>query len=189
MASTRTSIINKALAHLGERPITSLTEGTAASDIADAVFDELAREAMYEHPWTFIRRRAVLAPTGTTPPFEWSHEFELPERFLRFIKTYPEFPNTYPYAVEGGYMYTNTDAPQMEYIVEETDISKYPPGFVACLALLIAVHIAPRVKDSERSTNELYAMYKDRLVTMRSLDSQQGTPDPVQQDEWLDERY
>ena len=188
MAVSKVSIINKALAHLGERPITSLSEGTVASTIADAIFENSVREVLFEHPWRFAHKRAVLAATGTTPAFEWTHEFELPNDFIRMVKTYPEYPDTFPHAIEGDKMYTNTSAPQVEYIAYIEEAGLYTPGFVTVLALHLAYHMAPRVKDSARDTQALFELYENRLNRMRSLDSQQGTPDEPKQDEWLGAR-
>ena len=185
---SKVDIINKALAHLGERPITSLSEGTTASDTADAIFDLLVRECLAEYPWKFARTRATLAPTGVTPPFEWDHEFLLPTDFIQIVKTYPEFPQTFAHHIEDGKLYTNLSNPQIKYVRYIAEPARYSSGFIAALALLIAFHIAPRVADNERKTQQLYELYLARLQTMRSLDGQQGTPDAVQHDEWLEAR-
>jgi len=66
MAANKLVIANMALQKMGARPITSFTqEGSQEAVAINAVYDEILKEVLSEHPWTFAQKR--LALTAVVP--------------------------------------------------------------------------------------------------------------------------
>lgn len=64
MASTKLAIANLALAKIGSSAITSLTQtGSNEATAINAVYDDILRELLSEHPWTFAQKRIALSYT------------------------------------------------------------------------------------------------------------------------------
>jgi len=66
VASTSVEIANLALAKIGSRAITSLTQsGSNEATAINTVYDDILDEVLAEHPWTFAQKRIAL--TNTCP--------------------------------------------------------------------------------------------------------------------------
>lgn len=61
MARSKLDIANKALAMLGARKITSfLEEDSVEADAINDVYDDILKEVLSEHPWSFAQKRIAL---------------------------------------------------------------------------------------------------------------------------------
>lgn len=66
MATSKLTVANIALSKIGERAITSfLQSDSATAEAINAVYDDILREVLSEHPWSFAKKRVAL--TATVP--------------------------------------------------------------------------------------------------------------------------
>ncbi len=93
MASSKLSLINNALILIGDRPLTSLTDGTRAQIVATNLYDNVVENELSKHRWGFARKKAeiskdVAAPVGN----EWQTTYTLPADMITLIKLEPNIP-------------------------------------------------------------------------------------------------
>ncbi len=73
MATDSIAISNIALKKVGDRAITALSDSTEQARAVNAVYDEILKEVLSEHPWSFAQKRAELvditdpATSGDSP--------------------------------------------------------------------------------------------------------------------------
>ena len=196
-AISETSICNLALTRLGHMQITSLTEGTKASDLCTLHYD-LSRDALLRaHPWNFAISRVTLAQDATTPNHEFDYRHTLPVDCLKVIRTDWEadgftstavygFPglNGYagavvPYRIEGRYLLTNEDTVKIEYIASITDPTQFDVLFVDLLAQRLAAEICIALTDNQSAAKTMWEIYDRKIVEARLMDATEGTPREV----------
>lgn len=74
------------------------------------------------------------------------------------------------------------------YIKQVTDISKWSPLLRQAIVLNLAIKLAIPLTESEKKSNELYAMLRDVLRRGKGIDAQEGTPASLQTIGWWGSR-
>ena len=178
MLSSETEICNQALAHLGERPIASLEDGSVASRACRLAYDRVRNELLRQHRWNFAVTRAVLSRLATAPLFGWNYQYALPADCLRALEVNDsEFGDmvTDPWTIEGRVMLTNAETVNLIYVREVTDVSEFDDLFAEALSLKIAIRLSEIIRGSTGKTNELGALYERSIAPMaRGVDSNEG---------------
>jgi hypothetical protein len=204
--ASENDICNLALSRIGHLTITSLTEGTPTSDLCNLHY-AISRDAVLRaHPWNFAIRRAILAQDVTTPEFEFTYRFALPEspRCLRVIRTNWEaegisgsavygFPGimgyadaSVPYRIEGRYLYCNETDVKIEYIAQITDTAQFDSVFVDLLAQRLSAEMAPRLTDTQAMAQAMWNIYNAKLQDARLNDAMEGSArEVVDLGQWL----
>lgn len=75
---TKLTICNDAILMLGGRPISSFSEGTDNSQIADRLYNDIKVMCLTMYPWSFSFKKVQLARTLNTPVTEWKYEYQIP---------------------------------------------------------------------------------------------------------------
>ncbi len=101
---------------------------------------------------------------GMTPDFEWTHQYHLPNDFLRLRDIYEddgidEVDNRW--VREGKRILTNYDTCNVRYIKEVTDPDDFDPLFTEVLILRTALKLCPPLAGTK--TNPLKADIKEDL--------------------------
>lgn len=148
---TETDICNLALARIGAARIAgeytvspgdqTYASARACQDCYAVTRDRLLRS----HPWNFAITRVVLATPDTTPPaFGWTNRFPLPSGCLRALKVNDsgEDAARKDWTVEGGFVLTDDDSVDLEYVARVTSVSLFDPLFIQALVVLLAVELA-----------------------------------------------
>lgn len=80
-------VIQAALHRVGEASISSLTDGSAASQIANANYEGIVGDLLERHAWSWATRTADLTLIGESDNAAWGYEYALPDDYinLRFI--------------------------------------------------------------------------------------------------------
>ena len=75
---------------------------------------------------------------------------------------------------------------KIQYTFLNTNVSQYFPQFVNALATRLAAEIAYEVTGSVKKASDMLELYHGKVLgSALSVDSSQGTPDEISQDEWL----
>lgn len=186
-APTETSICNSALIKLGVDRINSLTENKKSAILCNEQYPKLRDEVLVSHPWNFSIRRITLAKLSSTPLFGFVNEFQLPTDCLRVLST--EDDKSVPYKVEGRKLLTDNSDVKILYISQVTDTSQYSPRFVEALALRIAVELSYSLISNTNITSLLIRQLELHMSRSRSVDAQEGTPDDLVQDTFIEARF
>lgn len=185
MAVTDTTICNNALMKIGAQRILSLDDTSERAKILKEQYPLLRDELLYSHPWNFATARVELAALVTTPIYEWSNQFQLPEDCLR---VYGTDPINLDFHVEGRLLLANTDSIKIKYIRKITDTAKFSPGFVESLSWKIAASVCYLITQNATLTETTEAKYDKYLKTARSFNGQESQGDRVYADSWLNSR-
>lgn len=213
MATSDTEIANFALGRLGDKQITSITDGTTLANICNLYYTNSRDALLRSHLWNFAIRRAALSQDTATPNHEYDYQYLLPTDCLRIIRTGWEtedhavgtaiygFPGlmgtsstTIPYRVEsadGGkrLLLCNEASVNIEYVAKITDVALFDPLFVEALALRLAMAMCMRITENATLYRGLQDEYRVLLTEARMTDATEGTPrDIVDTSGWLGAR-
>lgn len=187
MAVTETSICNSALIKIGVERITALSEDSKAGRACNEQYEKLRDEVLASHPWNFAIARAEIAEVDADLAFGYDYIYQLPSDCLRVLEMDPD----YEYKIEENrYLVTDTSGDvHIRYIKKITDTSKFSPVFCEALALRIASELAYYMTNSATLAESMMKAFEKKIAEARSFDAQEGTPDRIIADEWLNSRY
>lgn len=182
-------IVNAALRKLGHSPITSFTENSKAGRIANARFAESRDALLHEHPWNFATRRTNLAADATSPDWGFANAFTPPVDFIRMYEVNEEDEDSGKWKMEDGKIVTDLSAPlEIRYVYQVTDANRMDPGFREALATRLAADWAEDITGSDEKVVSLERKARVAVAQARSNDGQEGIPDRLEADDWLNAR-
>ena len=184
--TSEVQIVNSALAKLGVERISNMNDTTTRARIMNEQYGKIRNELLYSHPWSFAIKRAELASTVNTPEFGFEYEFTLPTDCLRVLETDLYAPAEWK--VEGRFIYSHYDTLKIKYIREETDVTKFTPGFVELLALKLAVDTCYSLVQNASLKATLLDEYKMKVREVRAFNAQEGEGTRFYADSWLNSR-
>jgi len=186
MAISDVGICNSALYKLGADRITALTDDTKEGRLCNEQYSKLRDEVLRAHPWNFAIKRVELAQISETPVFEWAYVYQLPNDCLRVLQAETK---DVIYAVEGRKVYSDESTMYIKYIGQITDTATFDPQFAEALACRLAADIAYAITQSATVAQTMWEAYNSALRVARSCDAQEGTPEELQNTDWLVARY
>lgn len=150
------AICNMALSHLGiGKEIANLeTENSQEAAACRRFFAEARDNTLRDYPWPFARKLSTLALVEEDPNDEWGYSYRAPSDFVRLVRILSGIRNDtaqsrVPYKVgrdaSGLLIFTDKEEAEVEYIMRETDPTRYPSDFIMALSLRLASYIAPRL--------------------------------------------
>ena len=87
MFTSETDIANSALAEIGARRITSLSDDSDSVRVCKEQFNNIRDSLLESHPWNFAIKRLQLGKLATSPEFGFDNQFQLPSDCLRVLGT------------------------------------------------------------------------------------------------------
>ena len=80
--ASRIDLYNMTLDLLEEVPVTSLSDGTPATNWLNRNYETARDGELRKHTWNFALARASLAADSAPPPFGWLRQYTLPSDCL-----------------------------------------------------------------------------------------------------------
>lgn len=156
--SSQVEICNLALGKIGSDSfITDIDDGTKSARYLKLFYIPTRDALLRSHLWRFARKRAVLAPLATEPPFDGGSYFQLPTDCLRVVGTDLDYASAYGrWHVEGDKIIADTEVLNIVYISRVEDEALYDPLFVQALSIYLAHEISMSIVQSA-STKEMLA--------------------------------
>lgn len=187
MANSKVQIANLTLTYLSANRITDFTDSSESARTVNAIYAPSLEGLLEEHPWNFATSRKTLGLLDDTPAHTYSYFFQLPSDFIRVVRINE---NDDPdYRVEGDRIATNESSIDLEYIKNETDVSKFSRTFVEALAARMARDMTYSVTETASLVERMEGLYKTKLRTAKMVDAQQGKPKPITKNKWINARY
>lgn len=149
------TIVNMALAMLGDSPITSLTDATDRAALANTLYDPIRRAVLRAFPWHFAKKRVELSKETATPAFGWTNQFVMPADCLRILE--PSDTNL-KYAVEGRKILANESSFKIVYIKDEQDPVQFDSLFIDAFATRLASALATSIPKDRALAAQLYQL-------------------------------
>lgn len=179
-------ICNRALVELHANPITSLADESEEGVACNATYDQLRDEVLRAHPWNFAIEQKKLQQNADAPLFDFNAAYNLPEDCLRVLRIDTRY---YRFKIKGRELHTDAPGVNIEYIKKETDTTKFDPMFVTALVIRLKASLANPLTGSVQAASNYFVEYEQFLKDAKRRDGQEGTPDDVTADLWVDSRY
>lgn len=144
-------ICSDALLMLGEKPISSFSEGTDAANICDRLYPNIRDALIQQYPWAFSFKKVSLAQTISTPINEWKYEYQLPADRIGppravFTSTQVGARPFQDWEIYEDKLLTNSTTIVVDYQFSVPE-NKMPVYFVQLLKYMMAWHLAEPLTD------------------------------------------
>ena len=144
-----------ALLKIGEQPIQSLIDDTAAAKLARTLFDTVIDALLAIHPWCFATQEITLTKNK-------DGDFLIPSNVLRVIKSNGR--------IVGDKIVSDTDSVSVTVIVRISP-EKFPSYFISLAATRLAMEFCIPLLGDQTVFRMLVAMYETELQTAKFIDS------------------
>jgi hypothetical protein len=192
-------ICNEAMDLLGAATITSLSENTKEARLCNRRFETVRDAVLRGHPWNIAITRRALAKDTDTPAFGFEAQYTLPtDPFcLRVLSLHTSnvdddtaaYDSQAMFKVEGRKVLTNEDSCRIVYIGRITDTEQYDSLLSSTVATKLAAETAYAITGSTSVSQQMFALYDDRLREARSMDAVEGVPDKIISDDFINIRF
>lgn len=169
---TDVSIVNGALALVGEAFLTSLDDNTSVAKKVKVIYDQKRDKLLREHPWGFSKARVLLALSSEKPPWGYHNKYIIPDDCLRVL----EINCSGDHVVEGKYILTNSKQVGLLYVKRVEDANIFDSSFVNLLILDLAADLAWSLKGSRTLREDLKTEFKQELRLARGYSATERTP-------------
>jgi hypothetical protein len=181
------SIVNGALARLGDDVILSLSDDSKRARLANLLYADVRDTVLRAHPWNFATARAQLGQLVAMPAFGYTHQYQLPSDpyCLRVL----EMDNPgYTFKIEGRVLLTDEDPCYIRYIARITDPAQFDATFTEALSARLAAEMAYALTGHASLAEAMWKLYELKLREARGMDGLEGTTDPFVSDDLLEVR-
>ncbi len=152
---TKIDLCSMALLKLGEEPIQSLTDDSAAAKLSRTLFDTVVESLLSIHPWTFATQ--ILDLNKTT-----DGNFLIPSDVLRVISVSG--------SIVGNRIYSDSDSVSVTAVVRVLP-EKFPGYFASLVATRLAMEFCIPLLGDQTVFRMLAALYESELQTSKFIDS------------------
>ncbi len=188
MALSDIALCSRALIKIGAAPISSFDEGTAQSEIAGALYEQVRDALLSAYAWNFAVGQVQLAQLSEPPTADYTYAYELPTDYLRALSagngTRGRGLN---YRIMGGKLHTNSSEVILTYIYRPEEES-FPPYFDSVLITKLAAEFTIPITENTSRAESLYKRSESEYVRARQIDAQQDTPGRIEDFTLIDVR-
>jgi hypothetical protein len=174
------SICSAALMLLGDSPIESLAENNRRAILCTAIYTHARDDILRAHPWNCLKTRVVLSPTGTTPAFGWTQEFNRPADWLRTLSVGDDSLGPDDYSFEGNKILARTDTLYLSYLARK-DEGDWDAHLVQLMVKRMQMDLAYPITKStslrEAVRAEIYTRGAGLLAQAKAVDGQENPPE------------
>lgn len=188
---TTLGLCNHALLLCGASPITALTDDTANARALNAVYENARKGFLTECRWTFSLTRSSLATVSTASMAylnpEESYAYTRPSGALRVW----QMSDIYAiWREEGELIISNTASLGTLYTYDHSEVGLWRPKAVVAFIDKLCSDICFMILNSPTKAEAFLSKYnKISLPNAMAEDSQTGTHQEVNDDEWLRSKY
>lgn len=178
-------ICNRALSKLGAIRITSLEDESKEARACSAAYEDVRDAVLRDHPWNCATVRASLAKLAAAPDWGFANQYQWPADCLGIH----EVDTTLAWKVEGRRILTDAGAPlRIRYAQAVTDPNQFDAAFREALAARLATEMAEELTQSRTVDEKLARRLARQYARAKIVDGQEGTPDTLPEDSWIEAR-
>lgn len=170
---TKIDLCSMALLKLGENPIQSLSDDTAAAKLGRTLVDFVIDTLLAIHPWRFACNSYTLAR-------DEDGNFEIPSEVLRIIKTNGH--------VIGNKIVSDIDTLNITAIVRVSP-DKFPSYFASLVATKLATEFCMPLTSDQTVFRTMVALYETELQTAKFIDSTTSINSGIENFSLIDSRF
>jgi len=179
-------ICNLALVSLGADPIMEMGEDNENARKLNIIYEPTRKDLLRLHPWNFAIHRASLAQMATAPAFGYVYQYQLPSDYLRSIEINGQVK--IDYVIENDHLLTDEETVELRYIFDAKDPTIFDSNFVALFAARLAAEVSFAITNSRTVSKDKWDQYKEKLISARSSDAQEGKAKKYETHSWITSR-
>lgn len=152
ISTTDVDLCTRALALLGLKGISSLSDGTDKADTCATLYRQVKLRVLTAHPWKFTLTFRQLARETAAPAMRWTYAYALPSDRLGagHLRLYPtsdvgEHPVA-EYEILGGKVYTDEAALWASYQQDQSE-DNFPAHVQVLMGYALAAELAEPLTD------------------------------------------
>lgn len=192
---------NRALDKVGEKPITSLDDGTKAANLVKRAFAIVRDSELRKRRWSFSIKRKQLAADATAPLFGYGAQYTLPTDCLRVLSVVsidlgPDLSDYHGdgdsalYRIEGrkilyGSSGATATALPLRYIASIEDTTQWDACFGEAFACKLAMELAEPLTGSDSKRQMAAAEYREALAEAQRANALELPPRQISDDSWI----
>ena len=176
VADSAIKICSRASVLIGGNEIQSFTDGTAESEVADAVYEDIARTALTNTRWRFATDQAVLNRLASEPTGRYEAAYQLPAASL-MVHALTVNDNVIKYNTYGDKVFCNassTDEVVADYNFRVLE-NEWPSYFTLAVQHMLAGAFAISLARDAQMSQLMDQKAMLYMAQARRLDSQQQT--------------
>ena len=191
---SKVQICNLALGVLGSAEnILNIDNPTNASEKIFALRYDLTRQKVLKlvKP-NFALKRDKWAKLNVTPSFGYAYAYAVSNDCLAVLGIGNIEEKRNDYAVEGGQLQTNQDAPEglpVRYVRDITDVTKFTPEFVDLLAWHLAYDCCMSLTQSAEKLGYLTQIMPHNISNASAMNAQENRPIRISNSKFKAARY
>lgn len=176
MAVTDIDICSRALVLIGSTPITSFSDGTTESIVANNLYEDTVRDLISRNRWRFASGQAQLARRTDVPDAKWDAAYQLPSDMLLL---HDVTVNGHPIDYDRYQNLVYCDADAADVVIADytfrAEEDLWPPYFVTCVELTLASLFAYSVANQIQTADYMEKKALRQMAMARNIDSQSQT--------------
>jgi hypothetical protein len=197
--STQVEIINLALGHISQAPITLTTDASVQAQTAMRIWDSARKEALRGHDWSFgtvvttLTLNTTYATLTTSGLYagEYIYCYDYPSNCLAMWHVYNEnlidksvgedFRELYDPINSKKVIVSNCQDALGEYTFDVTDPSFYDANFVTVLSYRLAADMAMPLTGDPQLAITMMGVFKEMMAEAERMSSYENNPDHVKE--------
>ncbi len=180
--ASKVEIVSNALLMLGDKPISSLTEGTTGATLGANLFETTYISMLQNHRWRFATKTQALTRLSATPDTGYTYSFALPSDSLYIIK------GSSNYEIYGREIHTNTTEFTIDYISRVSE-DALPAYFTKALEYNLAERFSIPITGDINKATYFGKRYLEEVKHAKHTDSTQYPEVAVQHNPYIEARY
>jgi len=180
---TNEGIVNLALHHLGNEPITSFDDQGKPGELARNSYAIHRDVLIRAFTWNCFVHRVSLSAAAESPLYQFANAYDMPSDWMRTLHVNGQAYDDWN--VEGRTLVTNAPSPIMMKYLRLTDVSTWDVMFKSCLAAKLAMYWSEPIVKSSTLTQAMTTLFVEELKQAISTDSIEKVGTVIIADDWL----
>lgn len=185
------NIASKALIKIGAEPISSFNDGTSESLITANLYENCRDRVLSAYPWSFASTQQRLTHAKEVPIADYQHAFYLPADFLRMLSigdAHSKSSKGISYKISNNMIHCDQSTIIINYIYR-LDEASFPAFFTSLVINALAAEICIPITENTARAELFQKIYQNEIAKARLLDSQQQTPNAIEDFALINVRY
>lgn len=180
MALTDVGLCTRALIRIGAHPIASFQDGTAAAEIAGALYPASRDALLSSYHWSFATAQNVLTRLETTPLADYKYAYALPNDFLRAVSAGQGARGRgVNFRIARNVLHTDVQDVVLTYIFRP-DEAEFPAFFDTALIARMAAELCIPLTENTSRSDSMFRIAEQEYAKARQIDAQQDTPNRIE---------
>lgn len=169
-------VIQAALHRVGEASISSLTDGSAASQIANANYEGIVGDLLERHAWSWATTTADLTLIGESDNAAWGYEYALPDDYinLRFITRAGMQIGEGDWALQGDRVLVNAEAEYQATYTYRAPVARWSYKFGEALVVRLQALFLGGLLDRWQDARLIEKDGEQKLMRAMTADKRQS---------------